>query len=338
VTAEKLPSGSGGAPGAGPGCPAIEVDEATKVYPDGTRAVRGISFEVREGEVFGLLGPNGAGKSTTLGMLCGTVAATSGRILVAGHLMTPGALEVRRLMGVVFQASTLDTELSGQANLWLHARLWGMTRRDGRARIAELLDVVGLAERARRPVASYSGGMRRRLEIARALLARPRILVLDEPTVGLDPLVRDELWALITDLHRDSGVTVLVCTHYLEEAESVCDRVAIIDHGRLLALDSPLRLVSELGGSVLEVQAAGDPASVLDMLARTQSAARAPLARRGQISAVIDAEAPGLPDLVRTLQAQSAGVVVRRATLSDVFVHLASAEPEPEPAPARGPR
>jgi ABC-type multidrug transport system ATPase subunit len=268
VTAEKLPSGSGGAPGAGPGCPAIEVDEAAKVYPDGTRAVRGISFEVREGEVFGLLGPNGAGKSTTLGMLCGTVAATSGRILVAGHLMTPGALEARRLMGVVFQASTLDAELSGQANLWLHARLWGMTRRDGRARIAELLDVVGL-----------------------------------------------------------------------EEAESVCDRVAIIDHGRLLALDSPLRLVSELGGgSVLEIQAAGDPASVLDMLARTQSAARAPLARRGQISVVIDAEAPGLPDLVRALQAQSAGVVVRRATLSDVFVHLASAEPEPEPAPAGGPR
>jgi len=139
--------------------------------------------------------------------------------------------------------------------------------------------------------------------------------------------VRDQLWALITDLHRDSGVTVLVCTPYLEEAESVCDRVAIIDHGRLLAPDSPLRLVSELSGSVLEVQAAGDPASVLDMLARTQSAARAPLARRGQISAVIDAEAPGLPDLVRTLQAQSAGVVVRRATLSDVFVHLASAEP-----------
>jgi ABC-2 type transport system ATP-binding protein len=338
MTFEKTPPGSARAGGTGSGLAAIQVENVAKVYPDGTEAVRGISFEVRDGEVFGLLGPNGAGKSTTLGMLCGTVAATSGRVVVAGREMSPDALEVRRLMGVVFQASTLDVDLSGWTNLWLHTRLWGMTKREGRARIAELLDVVGLAERARRPVASYSGGMRRRLEIARALLARPRILVLDEPTVGLDPLVRDELWALIADLHRDNGVTVLISTHYLEEAESVCDRVAIVDHGRLLALGPPSRLVDDLGGSILEIRAAGDRASVLEVLADARSVTRAPLVRRGQISAVVDASAPEVDDLIRTLRERSAGVVVRRATLNDVFVHRTSAEAERERAMPGGPR
>lgn len=338
MAAETTLNGSAGVGTTSSRFPAIQVDGVAKVYPDGTEAVRGISFEVREGEVFGLLGPNGAGKSTTLGMLSGTVAATSGRVLVAGRQMTPDAIEVRRLMGVVFQASTLDSQLSGWANLWLHARLWGMTKRDGRERIAELLQVTGLLGVGHRPVESYSGGMRRRLEIARALLARPRLLVLDEPTVGLDPLMRDELWALIGDLHRESRVTVLVCTHYLEEAESVCERVAIIDHGKLLALDSPTHLLNDFGGSVLEIQGARDPEWALDLLARTESVAQAPLVRRGQISVVIDAEAPGLTDLVRSLQEGSGGVAVRRATLNDVFLHLASARPEPELATTGGSR
>ncbi|HKA04853.1 MAG TPA: ABC transporter ATP-binding protein, partial [Acidimicrobiales bacterium] len=261
---------------------AIELDHVGKTYADGTVAVRSLSFGVSEREVFGLLGPNGAGKSTTIGMLIGTVQATTGRVIVAGQPVTPDALDVRRLIGVVFQNSTLDIQQSGRANLWLHARLWGMPKRDARRRIDELLEIVGLAGRARQPVGAYSGGLRRRLEIARALLARPRILVLDEPTAGLDPVVRQDLWALITGLHHHEGVTVVLSTHYLEEAEAVCDRVAIVDGGRLLALDSPRKLLDDLGSSVLEVNVAADPHSVVDLLASAPPVRHRPIVRHQQ--------------------------------------------------------
>jgi ABC-2 type transport system ATP-binding protein len=316
---------------------AIDVAEAGKTYADGTVAVRGISFAVGEHEVFGLLGPNGAGKSTTLGMLTGTVRPTTGRVVVAGQPMSPDAIEVRRRMGVVFQGSTLDVQLSGRANLWLHGRLWGMPKREAHQRIAGLLDVIGLADRADQPVGAYSGGMRRRLEIARALLARPRILVLDEPTVGLDPIVRQDLWALITQLHHDEGVTVLLSTHYLEEAESVCDRVAIIDHGVLLALDAPDRLLGDLGSAVLEAHVPGDPRPVLDLLAtepvgpaRSAVVRQAPQLRHQTVSAVVDAEAAGLSELVTAVQPYAASVAVRRTTLNDVFLQLTADGSRPD--------
>jgi ABC-2 type transport system ATP-binding protein len=308
---------------------AIEMDHVAKTYSDGTVAVRGLSFAVREREVFGLLGPNGAGKSTTIGMLIGTVRATSGRVTVAGRPVTPDAIDVRRLIGVVFQSSTLDIQLSGRANLWLHARLWGMEKRDARRRIDELLETVGLAGRARQAVGVYSGGMRRRLEIARALLARPRILVLDEPTTGLDPVVRQDLWALITGLHHHEGVTVVLSTHYLEEAEAVCDRVAIVDGGRLLALDTPGRLLDDLGGSVLEVNVPADPDTVVDMLSTAPPVRHRPIVRHQQVTAVVDGDAAGLAGLVGAVQARAVSVVVRRATLNDVFLQLTVGERAP---------
>jgi ABC-2 type transport system ATP-binding protein len=305
------------------------MENASKTYADGTVAVQGISFAVRDREIFGLLGPNGAGKSTTLGMLTGTVRATHGRVLVADHPVSPDALEVRRRMGIVFQNSTLDVQLSGHANLWLHARLWGMPKRDARLRIAELLNVVGLADRADHAVSTYSGGMRRRLEIARALLARPRLLVLDEPTVGLDPIVRQDLWALIVALHHDEGVTVLLSTHYLEEAESVCNRVAIIDGGLVLALDSPKQLLDDLGSAVLEAHVPSDLEVVLDQLAAATAVRHAPIVRHQQVSAVVDADAPNLADLVGAVQQHASSVALRRATLNDVFLQLTTAGPRP---------
>jgi ABC-2 type transport system ATP-binding protein len=203
-----------------------------------------------------------------------------------------------------------------------------MPKRDARLRIIELLNVVGLADRSAQAVATYSGGMRRRLEIARALLARPRLLILDEPTVGLDPIVRQDLWALITALHHDEGATVLLSTHYLEEAESVCDRVAIIDRGVLLALDSPRQLLDDLGSAVLEAHVPSDPKPVLDRLARAPAVRHTPVVRHQKVSAVVDADAPDLADLVSALQQRAISVALRRATLNDVFLQLTSADPQ----------
>ena len=205
----------------------VVVRALTKTYPNGVEAVRGISFDVRSGEVFGLLGPNGAGKTTTLGVLTTLVQPSGGTAMVGGHNVVADPLSARGSIGVVFQDSVLDNEFSGEANLRLHARLWRVG--DADARIAALLDAVGLAERASDSVRTYSGGMRRRLEIARALLGRPSVLFLDEPTLGLDPIVRQELWRTVSMLREREQVTVLLSTHYLEEAQTVCERVAIID-------------------------------------------------------------------------------------------------------------
>jgi len=300
---------------------AVSVENLTKVYPDGTEAVRGISFAVGEGEVFGLLGPNGAGKSTTLGMLTGTVRPSGGRVEVGGRLISPQAYEARRLMGVVFQTSTLDRQLSAVANLKLHARLWGMSKPDASQRIAELLSVVGLSERGDHPVATYSGGMSRRLEIARALLARPRLLILDEPTVGLDPIVREDLWSLIMRLHSDAGVAVIVSTHYLEEAESICDRVAIVDHGRLLALDTPRHLIDSLGGAVIDVRT-DEPERIAGRPDVAAIALHAPVVRDHLVSVPIATKDVSLAALVSELQQLSSSVTVRHSTLNDVFIHL----------------
>src|SRR5918995_1073184 len=233
---------------------AVLVEDLHKTYLRRIEAVRGLWFDVGEGEIFGVLGPNGAGKSTTLGVLTTVVRPTRGRAYVAGHDVRLDALGVRRSIGVVFQDSVLDNEFSGRENLRLHARLWRMPRPDARHRIDELLSVMGLEDRADDNVRTYSGGMRRRLEIARALLARPRVMFLDEPTTGLDPAIRDAIWRLIERLRRDEGVTIVLSTHYLEEAEGVCDRVAIVDRGHLVAIGRPAELVERLGGELVELR------------------------------------------------------------------------------------
>ena len=242
---------------------AIEAQGLRKTYPGGVEAVKGIDFEVSTGEVFGLLGPNGAGKSTTVGMLTTTILPTAGTARLAGHDVVASPLAARGVSSVVFQEAVVDAALSGRANLELHTRLWGVPQERARRRIEELVDVLGLGELINRPVSSYSGGERRRLEIARALTSAPQVLFMDEPTVGLDPRIRHELLDVIAGLRARDELTILLTTHYLDEAQRLCDRVAIIHQGSLVALDSPEALLAGLGREILEFRVDSEPTSVL---------------------------------------------------------------------------
>src|SRR5262245_7292892 len=232
--------------------PAISVRSLTKTWAGGVEAVKGIDFDVSTGEVFGLLGPNGAGKSTTVGMLTTTVRPTSGSARLYGRDVVTDAIAARADSAVVFQDPVVDRALSGRRNFEIHARLWGVAPDEASQRIDQLADGFGLAGLLDRPVATYSGGQRRRLEIARALVSRPRVLFLDEPTVGLDPRIRYELIDVIGGLRAGFGATVLLTTHYLDEAERLCDRVGIMHAGRIVALDRPAQLLAALGDHILE--------------------------------------------------------------------------------------
>jgi len=221
---------------------------------------------VHAGEVFGLLGPNGAGKSTTIGMLTTTVTPTSGSASVAGHDVATSPLAARSASAVVFQDAAVDRSLTGRRNLDVHARLWGLRPAEIPSSIAEVAESFGLADLLERTVDSYSGGQRRRLEIARALIPRPRVLFLDEPTVGLDPRIRYELIDVINSLRSFDEMTIVVTTHYLDEAERLCDRVAIVHEGLIVALDRPARLLASLGDLVVELRVAGSTDDVVRSL------------------------------------------------------------------------
>src|SRR6202042_215194 len=245
---------------------AIEAHGLRKTYPGGVEAVRGIDFAVAEGEVFGLLGPNGAGKSTTVGMLTTTIVPTAGTARLAGHDVAKSPLLARSVSSVVFQEAVVDRGLTGRANVELHAKLWGVPPQRAKRRTAELVEALGLSELIDRPVHTYSGGERRRLEIARALCSEPQVLFLDEPTVGLDPRIRHELLDVIAGLRARDELTILVTTHYLDEAQRLCDRVAIIHEGSLVALDSPKALLARLGREILEFRVDGSPERALTTL------------------------------------------------------------------------
>jgi ABC-2 type transport system ATP-binding protein len=245
---------------------AIEVRQLTKTYPGAVEAVKAIDFDVAAGQVFGLLGPNGAGKSTTVGMLTTTIAPTSGRARLAGFDVATEPVAARRVSAVVFQEPVVDRPLTGRRNLAVHARLWGLDPARAEARIADVVATFGLEDLIDRSVATYSGGQRRRLEIARALLSEPRVLFLDEPTVGLDPRFRHELLDLIAGLRSRSSMTILLTTHYLDEAEQLCDRVAIVHEGRIVALDSPAALLAGLGREIVELRVVGDVATTVSSL------------------------------------------------------------------------
>jgi ABC-2 type transport system ATP-binding protein len=241
----------------------IEVTRLSKTYPGGVEAVKSIDFEVASGEVFGLLGPNGAGKSTTVGMLTTTISPTGGSARLAGFDVAGEPLAARRVSSVVFQDPVVDRSLTGRRNLEIHARLWDVEPREAQARIDELAATLGLTELVERPAGTYSGGERRRLEIARALVSHPRVLFLDEPTVGLDPRIRAELLEVIASLRSRTEMTVLLTTHYLDEAERLCDRVAIIHAGRIVALDTPQALLAQLGKELVELHVDGDVTGAL---------------------------------------------------------------------------
>jgi ABC-2 type transport system ATP-binding protein len=245
---------------------AIEANGLRKTYAGGVEAVKGVDFEVAAGEVFGLLGPNGAGKSTTVGMLTTTIVPTAGTARLAGFDVAKRPLAARAVSSVVFQEAVVDRSLTGRRNLEIHGRLWGVPTREAAPRIEELADTLGLTELLDRPVEGYSGGERRRVEIARALVSHPRVLFLDEPTVGLDPRIRAELLEVIARLRRRTELTVLLTTHYLDEAERLCDRVAIMHGGRIVALDTPRALLADLGRELIELRVDGDVGSALASL------------------------------------------------------------------------
>ncbi len=246
--------------------PAIQTEKLTKTYAGGVEAVKSVDFDVAPGEVFGLLGPNGAGKSTTVGMLTTTVAPTSGRARLAGFDVTTQPIAARQVSAVVFQEPVVDRSLTGRRNLGVHARLWGLDPATTARRIADVVEDFGLGQIVDRPVDTYSGGQRRRLEIARALLSEPQVLFLDEPTVGLDPRIRFELVDYIAALRARLGMTILLTTHYLDEAEQLCDRIAIMHEGRVVALNRPDALLAGLGRELVELHVDGDVSAAVAAL------------------------------------------------------------------------
>lgn len=236
----------------------VEVKDLVKVFNGTIRAVDGISFEVEEGEVYGFLGPNGAGKTTTISILTTLLRPTSGSAVLGGYDVVRQADEVRRIIGLVPQELTVDDELTGRENMMLQADLYNVPRADALDRIELLLDLVSLEDAVDRLVKTYSGGMRKRLELAEGLIHRPKVLFLDEPTLGLDIQTRTVMWEHIRKLQKEHNTTIFLTTHYLEEADSLCDRIAIIDQGKIVALDSPGRLKAGLGGDVIDIKVQGD--------------------------------------------------------------------------------
>jgi ABC-2 type transport system ATP-binding protein len=244
----------------------IVAEELTKVFGGKVTAVDGISFAVHPGECFGFLGPNGAGKTTTVSMLSAGLRPTKGRAIIDGLEVSKSPEEVKRRIGVIFQESTADGDLTGMENLEIAAGTYGIARSEGRSRAKMLIDQMQLADAKDRQAKTYSGGMRRRLELAVGLVHRPKILFLDEPTLGLDPQGRAGFWGFVQKLRQETGLTVFVTTHYLDEADQMCDRIAIIDHGKIVAFGSPNELKDKLGGDVVTLKTAPDAPSMTEVL------------------------------------------------------------------------
>ena len=303
--------------------PAVEVHQLTKTYPGGVEAVKAIDFSVAPGEVFGLLGPNGAGKSTTVGMLTTTVAPSSGTAALAGFDVGRQPLQARGVSSVVFQVAVVDAGLTGRAHLQLHADLWGVAQAAGTQRITELAETLGLDQLLDRAVSSYSGGQRRRLEIARALISQPRVLFLDEPTVGLDPRIRFELLDAIAELRQRKEMTIVLTTHYLEEAERLCDRVAIVHAGAIVALDTPAALLGRLGGELLEVRVNGDVEVALAALGANGAVAADAYVVGQTLTVPLRDVSAG--EAIAALDRASIGtsaISSRRPTLDDIYLRL----------------
>jgi ABC-2 type transport system ATP-binding protein len=294
---------------------AIEVSALTKKYGE-IDAVRGIDFEVAAGETFGFLGPNGAGKSTTIKILCTLADPTSGSARVAGHDVVRERDTVRRNIGLVFQDTTLDNYLTGEQNLRFHSDLYGVPKAAFAPRLRQVLEMVGLWERRGSPVATYSGGMQRRLEIARGLLHAPRVLFLDEPTVGLDPQTRVSIWQYINDLKRREDITIFLTTHYMDEAEN-CDRIAIIDHGQIVAIDTPEQLKASIGKDRVQISTADDQAAIraLDEVFGVDSDVHEDL-----VTFSVESGEHFVPQLFAHLPVAIRSVSVSRPSLDDVFM------------------
>jgi ABC-2 type transport system ATP-binding protein len=303
--------------------PALIVSRLHKTYPGGVEAVRGIDFQVAQGEVFGLLGPNGAGKSTTIGMLTTTIKPTGGSARLAGYDVVSDPIAARSVSAVVFQEPVVDRALTGRANLELHARLWGIPRPAAARAITELVGAFGLSEVVGRRVDSFSGGQRRRLELARALVSEPRVLFLDEPTAGLDTRIRYELLDLISGLRQRTGMTTVLTTHYLDEAERLCDRIAVMHQGTIVALDQPKALLARLGDELVELRVEQDPGAALAAL-RAHGLADSDAFAVGSTLTVPAGARPARDTIaaLSDLGIHAAAVTTRKPTLDDVYLQL----------------
>jgi ABC-2 type transport system ATP-binding protein len=296
---------------------AIKVRELRKSFGD-FEAVKGVDFEVETGEVFGFLGPNGAGKTTTINMLCTLTKPTSGSAEVAGFDVVAARDDVRRHIGLVFQDQTLDGYLSGEQNLRLHAELYGVESKVVKPRMEQVLKMVGLWERRDAQVLTFSGGMRRRLEIARGLMHSPRVLFLDEPTIGLDPQTRASIWGYIRQLQQQEEITIFMTTHYMDEAE-FCGRIAIMDGGEIVALDTPEALKEAVGADRIRIETADDGRAIAELGERFGLEATV---SEGAVSfAVADGE-QFVPQLFAEMEVPIRAVSLSRPTLDGVFMSL----------------
>jgi len=312
-------------PGPAPGDEVIRTEDLTKVYPGGVKAVDGLNLTVYAGEIFGLLGPNGAGKTTTAGMLTTRVVPTSGHAYVGGIDVWGHPALAKRLIGVVPQTNTLDRSLTVWENLYFHGRFFGMSTKQARAEADRLLELFKLTERAKMPVLALSGGMAQRLMVARAVMHRPQVLFLDEPTAGLDPQSRIALWEILGELHT-GGQTILLTTHYMEEADQLCNRLAIIDHGKVLALDTPEKLKRSTGAdTMITVSADGDLERLAGLLKDGIAGATDALVLEGHVMLGVTGAKGVLPQVVQV--AEHHGVTVTDLSISEpsletVFINL----------------
>ncbi len=301
----------------------IEVYGLTKEF-DSLIAVDHISFKVKSGEIFGLLGPNGAGKTTTIHMLTTLLKPTSGTAKVAGFDIIKERNEVRQNIGIVFQEPALDNRLTGRENLEFHAMMYGIEKGERERRIREVLELVELADKADVLVRNYSGGMKRRLEIARGLINKPKVLFLDEPTLGLDAQTRRHIWEYIEELRKETKVTILITTHYMEEADYLCDRVAIIDHGKIIALDTPAKLKDLVGGDVISLGVENLSKDFINSLEKARFVKDLKV-HDNTISVTVmkgENKIPKIFNLARRKRVQIKYVSLRKPSLEDVFLHF----------------
>ncbi len=315
----------------------IQASSLTRVFNGSLVAVDHVSFDVAEGETFGFLGPNGAGKTTTIKLLTTVLRPTAGRAAVAGHDVVRDPAGVRRSIGLVPQEYTADEDLTGLENLLLCGRLYKLPRKEAGARAGELLDLVQLRDVCDRRAETYSGGMRRRLELACGLIHRPRVLFLDEPTLGLDVQTRVAVWEYIRRLKGEYGMTLFLTTHYLEEADRMCDRIAIIDHGRIVAMDAPAALKASLGGDVVEVRAEDTPQDRLLTVVAAIPDVRDARPIEGGVRLKVSnggAAAPGILEAIRAAGIKPTGISLSSPTLDQVYLEhtgrsLRDAEADP---------
>lgn len=299
----------------------IEVKRLSKKFKR-LWAVKDVSFEVKEGEIFGFLGPNGAGKTTTIKMLTTLLKPDRGTAKIQGYDVRIDKKDVRAVIGIIFQDPSLDIKLTAEENLKFHAWLYDVKRKDFKGRMEEMLKMVKLYDRRKGVVETYSGGMKRRLEIARGLLHYPKVLFLDEPTIGLDPQTRNKIWDYILDLRRKKNITMFLTTHYMEEAEC-CDRIAVMDQGKIIALNSPEGLKQRIGGDIITLKTEDNEKARTELLDKFRTNSKI------EKNAIVIHRENGqrfAPEIIRNLSVKVLSVNIRRPTLNDVFLALTGKE------------